>query len=69
MAAEKSASRAADAREKPDKGKLYTKRQILSSLRYRARRDVLGALLEDGREYTLEETDRMLKEFMERKVH
>ena len=69
MAAEKSASMAADAGEKPDKGKLYTKGQILSSARYRARRDVLEALLVDGREYTLEETDRMVKEFMERKVH
>jgi hypothetical protein len=69
MPAADNGDKAADAREKPDKGKLYTKGQILSSLRYRARRDVLGALLEDGREYTLEETDRMLKEFMERKVH
>lgn len=68
MAAEKSASMAADSREKPDKGKLYTKEQVLSSARYRARRDVLEALLADGREYTLEETDRMVKEFMERKV-
>ncbi len=33
-----------------------------------ARHDVLEALLEDGREYTLEETDVMVKEFMERKV-
>lgn len=69
MAAEKNGSRAADAGEKPGKGKLYTKGQILSSARYRARRDVLEALLGDGREYTLEETDRMVKEFMERKVH
>ena len=60
--------KAADVREKPDKRKLYTKEQILSSSRYRARRDVLGALLEDGRGYTLEETDSMVKEFMERKV-
>ena len=68
MAAEKNGSGAADTREKPDKGKLYTKGQILSSARYRARRDVLGALLEDGRGYTLEETDSMINKFMERKV-
>ncbi|MCI8748500.1 MAG: hypothetical protein HFH67_11665 [Lachnospiraceae bacterium] len=68
MAAEKSASRAADDSEKTDKGKLYTKEQILSSAKYMARRDVLEALLKDGREYTLEETDMMVKEFMERKV-
>lgn len=68
MPAADNGDKAADAREKQDKRKLYTKGQILSSLRYRARRDVLGALLEDGRGYTLEETDSIIKKFMERKV-
>ncbi len=68
MAAANNGSKAADDGGKPDKRKLYTKVQILSSARYMARHDVLEALLEDGREYTLEETDVMVKEFMERKV-
>ena len=68
MPAADNGDKAADAREKPDKRKLYTKGQILSSARYRARRDVLGALLEDGRGYTLEETDSIINKFMERKV-
>ncbi len=68
MPAADNGDKAADARVKPDKRKLYTKGQILSSSRYRARRDVLGALLEDGRGYTLEETDSIINKFMERKV-
>ncbi len=68
MASKNNGSVPADTKEKPATGKLFTKGQILASSKYRARRDLLDALLEDGREYTLEETDAAVKRFMERKV-
>lgn len=47
---------------------LFTKEQILASKRYSTRRDVLGAILADDKEYTFEQVDSLLKRFMERKV-
>lgn len=35
----------------------HSKEQLLRSQRYAKRRDLLGALLEDGKWYTLEEVD------------
>ena len=46
----------------------YTKEQLRSSRKYRADVDILGVVLEGGKSYTFEETDKSIKEFKERKV-
>lgn len=47
----------------------YTKEQILCSRKYKYRRDALGVVLADGKEYTIEEVDTLLDEFMKGKVN
>ena len=47
----------------------YTKEQILCSRKYKYRRDALGVVLADGKEYTTEEVDTLLDEFMKGKVN
>ncbi len=47
---------------------LFTKEQILASKKYSNRRDVLGAILTDGKTYTLEQVDSLLEKFMKGKV-
>ena len=47
---------------------VFSKEQILASKKYANRRDVLGVILADGKEYTFEQVDSLLKRFMERKV-
>lgn len=46
----------------------HTKQQVLASARYKDRRDLVSALLEDGRRYTVAEVDRMVDQFMKGKV-
>ncbi len=46
----------------------YTKQQLAASARFGDRRDLVSALLEEGSRYTVEETDRMVREFMKGKV-
>ena len=41
----------------------YTKAQLLSFQRYRARRDLLTAILKDGETYTIREADAAMKRF------
>lgn len=45
-----------------------SKKQLLKSRRYRDRRDLLCALLEDGRRYSRAEVDALINEFMKRGV-
>ena len=47
----------------------YTKEQILCSRKYKYRRDALGVVLADGKEYTTEEVDTLLNEFLKGKVN
>lgn len=47
----------------------HTKEQILRSERYAKRRDLLTALLEDDKQYTLEEVDTAIDKFMKGKVN
>lgn len=49
-------------------GQKFTRRQILESGRYKGRKDLVSALLEDGREYTITDVDRMIDRFMKGKV-
>jgi hypothetical protein len=46
----------------------YTKQQALASQKYAHRRDLIGALLEDGKTYALTKVDAMIKDFDERKM-
>ena len=46
----------------------YTRGQILASARYRNRKDLVSALLEEGRTYTMEEVDRQVNRFMKGEV-
>lgn len=46
----------------------FSKEQLLRSVRYRKRRDLIGALLRDGGEYTLEEVDAKIENYMKGKV-
>ena len=47
----------------------YPKAQILAAKKYRNRRDLLGVLLVDDREYELEEVEQVMSEFLEGKVN
>ena len=49
-------------------GTTYTKDQILLSDKYAKRRDLVNALLEDGREYTIAEVDARMESFLKGKV-
>ena len=46
----------------------FSKEQILASKKYAYRRDALGAILEDGKEYTFAEVDDILDKFMKGQV-
>ena len=48
---------------------LFTKEQILASKKYSYRRDALGVVLAEGKEYTLKEVDSLLEKFMKGKVN
>lgn len=47
----------------------YTKGQLAASKRYAKRRDLIRALLEDGKAYTLKEADALIGKYMEGKVN
>lgn len=46
----------------------FSKQQLVSSKKYAFQRDVLNALLKDGRVYTFDEVDQQLNGFMKGKV-
>lgn len=46
----------------------HTKAQLLASQKYANRQDILNALLEDGKTYTTEQVDVMIRKFMKGKV-
>lgn len=47
----------------------FDKQQILTSKRYRNKRDLVDALLDDNEKYTLETVDKLLDKFMKGKVN
>ena len=51
-----------------DSGKKFSKGQLAGSARYAARRDLLNALLDDGKGYTIQEADAVIAGYMEGKV-
>lgn len=48
----------------PQEAVCYTKEQLLQSARYVGKRDLLTALLKDGRKYSHEETAVLLKNYL-----
>lgn len=46
----------------------FSKEQILSSKRFRHRRDMLTAILDDGEQYTLADVDELIEKYMKGKV-
>lgn len=46
----------------------FPKDKILTSATYAKRKDLVNALLEDGKEYALAEVDSMIKKYMKGKV-
>ena len=47
----------------------YTKSVILSADKLRWNRDVLAVLLEDDKEYTLDEVEKIVDDFNKREIH
>lgn len=46
----------------------FTKRQLLTSKKYQHQTDLLNAILED-RSYTIDEVDKLINDFMKKKVN
>jgi|GEM_PF-402761 len=46
----------------------YTKGQILASAKFQGRKDLVSALLTDGENYTINDVEEKIKEFMKGKV-
>lgn len=47
---------------------VFTKEQILTSKKYQHRKDVINVLLKDDQSYTSNEVDKLIDDFMKRKV-
>lgn len=48
---------------------VFSKERVLTFKRYADRRDLLSVLLEDGKEYTHDQIDGLIKDFMKGKVN
>ena len=46
----------------------FTKEQLYDSKKYEMQKDILGVMLEDNKEYTFDEVDNLIKEFLKREV-
>ncbi len=46
----------------------FTKEQLYGSKKYEMQKDILGVMLEDNKEYTFDEVDNLIKEFLKREV-
>lgn len=47
---------------------VFTKAQLRKSEKYRADVDILGVVLKEDKSYTIEETDKLIKDFKEGSV-
>ena len=47
---------------------VYSKEQLAASKRYATKRDIIRALLENGKTYTLDEVDALIEKYMKGKV-
>lgn len=55
------------AKEKPFELK-FSKEQLMKSSKYASNVDMLGAILLDSKQYTIDEVDKAIDKFMKRKV-
>mgnify|MGYP000937626481 FL=1 len=46
----------------------FTKEQLYSSKKYEMQKDILGVMLEEDKEYTFDEVDNLIKEFLKKEV-
>lgn len=46
----------------------FSKEQLLTSVRFVGQRDLLHALLDDDKEYSIAEVEKLIKEYNEREV-
>lgn len=46
----------------------FTKEALVASIRFREYKDLLEALLEDDKEYTTDEVDKLINDFKEKEV-
>lgn len=46
----------------------FTKEQLYSSKKYEMQKDIIGVMLEEDKEYTFDEVDNLIKEFLKREV-
>lgn len=46
----------------------FTKQQLAESERYKKKRDLLEALLEDGKTYTIAQVDKIIGDYLRREV-
>lgn len=54
--------------DKPVPAQEYTKSQITESKRFTDQKDILNGLLEDGKTYTIEEVETIIKSFLGKEV-
>lgn len=54
--------------EKKTKAPEFFKRDLVKSKRYKSKRDILNALLEDDKAYTIEQVDKMILVFLSKEV-
>ena len=47
---------------------MFSKSQLVRCGKYHDRRDLVDALLDDSKKYTMEQVDKLIKKFMEGKV-
>lgn len=47
---------------------VYSKEQLAASKKYATKRDIISALLENGKTYTLDEVDALIEKYMKGKV-
>ena len=47
---------------------IFTREQLTEAKRYKNRHDLLDALLEDGRAYTIAEVDKKISDYLGKKV-
>lgn len=47
---------------------ICSKEQLVVSKKYATKRDIISALLENGKSYTLDEVDALIKKYMKGKV-
>ena len=55
-------------KEESKKPPVFAKGDLLRAKRYSKQRDILNALLEDGKTYTLKEVDKIIKTFLNKEV-